>query len=169
MIEIPIQQLQRDGESEFHFTGSQKDLGLGRIEFPLRDLEIYLRLHDADHGYYLAGELYGIAKLECHRCLTQLPYSLDLKLQTLIVLDDSDDFDGQDEVIHIDASDQTLDLTGFIHDMILLDLPVKILCREGCQGLCAQCGTNLNKSTCDCHTEVIDPRWEKLKELNFEE
>ena len=169
MIEIPIQQLQRSGENEFRFIGSQEDLGLGNIEFPVRDLEIYLRLHEADHGYYLVGELYGIAELECHRCLTQFPYSLDLSLQTLIVLDGSEDFDDEDEVIHIEANDQTIDLTGYIHDMILLDLPVKILCREDCQGLCAQCGTNLNESSCDCDTETVDPRWEKLKEINFEE
>ncbi|MCF7805661.1 MAG: DUF177 domain-containing protein [Candidatus Marinimicrobia bacterium] len=169
MIKIPLQRLQQEGDLEFHFSGSQEELGLSDIEFPVREIDIRFHLIEADHGYYLAGDLAGIASLECHRCLTTFTRVLDLELSTLIVLDNAEEFELEDDIIYIPDDAQAIDVTGYIHDAILLDLPVKFLCKKDCQGLCAQCGTNLNVSSCDCDTETIDPRWQKLRELNLEE
>jgi len=169
MIKIPIQQLQHDGDMEFHFVGSADDLGFTKIDFPVPNMDIQFRLIDADHGYFLTGTLTGLAQTECHRCLMQFDYDLDVQLDVLIVLDESDEFTPEDDIIKVPPDVQEIDLTDFLQDAIILDFPVKILCRENCQGLCAQCGTNLNQSSCDCEKETVDPRWEKLKELNFEE
>ena len=46
-----------------------------------------------------------------------------------------------------------------------LALPMKPLCREGCAGLCSQCGTNLNTGTCQCTSQWEDPRLAPLKGL----
>lgn len=43
---------------------------------------------------------------------------------------------------------QELDVTDDVRQEILLSYPVKFLCREDCQGLCPQCGTNLNERRC---------------------
>lgn len=37
-----------------------------------------------------------------------------------------------------------------LKDEIIMDLPVKILCKQDCKGLCAQCGKNLNEGFCGC-------------------
>ena len=37
-----------------------------------------------------------------------------------------------------------------IRDEIILDHPIRILCRPDCRGLCAFCGANLNEGPCDC-------------------
>lgn len=42
-----------------------------------------------------------------------------------------------------------LDVTDDIRQEILLSVPVKVLCREDCRGLCARCGTNLNERRCE--------------------
>jgi uncharacterized protein len=42
---------------------------------------------------------------------------------------------------------------------------MKPLCAEGCKGLCAQCGTNLNTGTCACAVGWEDPRLAPLKGL----
>ena len=39
------------------------------------------------------------------------------------------------------------------------------LCADDCQGLCAQCGRNLNEGDCDCVRDETDSRWGPLKEL----
>ncbi len=62
-------------------------------------------------------------------------------------------------------TDDKLDLTEDIIDTIILNLPMKPLCNEGCKGLCPKCGINLNEEQCDCEIEYVDPRFEKLKEL----
>jgi hypothetical protein len=44
-------------------------------------------------------------------------------------------------------------------------LPMKPLCRVDCKGLCPNCGTNLNDTTCDCEIRWEDPRLAGLKAL----
>ncbi len=56
-----------------------------------------------------------------------------------------------------------------IRDLIILNLPSKILCRDDCRGLCSQCGTNLNDKRCKCTREIFDPRWEALQDLRKDE
>ena len=46
--------------------------------------------------------------------------------------------------------DDEIDLGQLMREQFYLALPMKPLCREACQGLCPQCGTNLNSGTCDC-------------------
>jgi len=48
---------------------------------------------------------------------------------------------------------------------IFLELPMKVLCKEDCRGVCPDCGTNLNYGSCNCAAEKIDPRLEKLKDF----
>ena len=45
---------------------------------------------------------------------------------------------------------------------------MKPLCKDDCKGLCANCGTNLNKATCDCSPQWEDPRLAALKALKKE-
>ncbi len=37
-----------------------------------------------------------------------------------------------------------------VRDALLLAVPMKLLCREDCKGLCQKCGTNLNIEMCRC-------------------
>jgi uncharacterized protein len=64
--------------------------------------------------------------------------------------------------------DETIDLGELVREQFYLALPMKPLCADACKGLCSQCGTNLNRGTCDCRTEWQDPRFEKLKALKKE-
>jgi uncharacterized protein len=38
-----------------------------------------------------------------------------------------------------------------IRDEIILDHPIRVLCKPDCRGLCSFCGTNLNEGACDCN------------------
>jgi uncharacterized protein len=44
---------------------------------------------------------------------------------------------------------------------------MSVVCREDCQGLCAQCGQNLNEKKCGCEQRVIDPRLAALKDIKL--
>ncbi len=46
-----------------------------------------------------------------------------------------------------------IDLDRFIIESIIVNVPMKPLCKEDCKGLCPVCGANLNIETCNC---VID-------------
>ena len=45
---------------------------------------------------------------------------------------------------------EVVDLTKAVSDSINLDLPLRVLCTDDCQGLCSGCGVNLNHESCKC-------------------
>ena len=56
-------------------------------------------------------------------------------------------------------------LEDALREQVLLALPLKVICREDCKGLCPHCGANLNDGQCSCADDVDDPRWTALKDL----
>jgi uncharacterized protein len=65
--------------------------------------------------------------------------------------------------------DGHIDLAPLVREYMLLDIPMKPLCRPDCKGLCPVCGQNLNDSTCQHQVDEIDPRLSVLKELGGNE
>ena len=52
-------------------------------------------------------------------------------------------------------------LEDLLREQVLLAVPLKAVCNEGCRGLCPSCGKNLNVEACDCQP-VPDDRWGAL-------
>lgn len=46
-----------------------------------------------------------------------------------------------------------VELDDEIRQEIILDYPMKIICRDDCKGLCPNCGQNLNIAECECNNE----------------
>jgi uncharacterized protein len=69
----------------------------------------------------------------------------------------------QEEIFPINEHHE-VDLTEAIRQNILTKLPMAMLCREDCLGLCPQCGHDLNLGPCDCAPEA-DTRWNVLEQL----
>ena len=77
---------------------------------------------------------------------------------------------GEAEELHTPYLEEgQLELTGWVRDALLLALPVRLLCREDCRGLCPVCGVDLNTVDPEEHRHESggDPRWAKLSELKF--
>jgi uncharacterized protein len=70
----------------------------------------------------------------------------------------------EEEATIIDEQ-HVLDLAEVVRQAIFVTLPMHPLCTEECTGLCSQCGQNLKDGRCECTTEVADPRFEILKQL----
>jgi uncharacterized protein len=67
------------------------------------------------------------------------------------------------------VEEDVLDLRAWARDALALALPVQLLCRPDCAGLCAICGTDLNTSGPEhAHEREPDLRWAKLGELKFD-
>jgi uncharacterized protein len=62
------------------------------------------------------------------------------------------------------AADE-LQISAWARDAVALALPVKILCRADCAGLCPVCGKNLNEEPHEHEEEAIDSRWAVLEQL----
>jgi uncharacterized protein len=75
------------------------------------------------------------------------------------------------ELDEIDAEPfdgKTIDLDPVVREQVLLALPVSVLCREDCKGLCPTCGQDLNEKDCG-HGKVkeVDARLAKLKDIKL--
>ena len=51
-----------------------------------------------------------------------------------------------------------VDIEGIAREAVILALPEQVLCSTECQGLCAQCGHDLNRGPCGCTAlEISQP------------
>ncbi len=69
--------------------------------------------------------------------------------------------------IEVKDINESVDLTPYMREAIILGFPNYPVCRTDCKGLCSQCGVNLNKDTCECKPPA-DARWNALDNLSKE-
>jgi uncharacterized protein len=118
----------------------------------------------------VVGEFGASFELRCARCLEVVPFRLNQDFDLLYRPQGIDA--GKDE-ISITVADAEigyyrgggLQLEDLLKEQVLLGVPFRTLCRENCQGLCPQCGRNLNQGACECVRESTDPRWSALAGL----
>jgi uncharacterized protein len=120
--------------------------------------------------YRVTGRIMVVLELTCGRCLEPftLPVTAEFDLRYVPRLENAGE--GEREVDEDDLttafySDNRIDLSELIVEQLHLALPMKALCSDNCKGLCPQCGTNLNASTCDCGRQWMDPRLAALRNL----
>jgi len=113
------------------------------------------RLELLGEDYLMRGSLRGAIETECTRCLepTKVPVDVDIAVQFVEQdpnLLDSDPEGGGD---FVQFSDGIIDLTPEVREEIFLAVPMNPICDPPCKGICAHCGANLDKTTCDCESK----------------
>ena len=98
----------------------------------------------------------------CDRCLLPVPVSMILDMEHTVVSPEASIEDEDDESI---MDGYQLDVEALVYHEILVNWPVKILCKEDCKGVCLKCGTNLNERECGCDTFIPDPRMAAIKDI----
>ena len=58
-----------------------------------------------------------------------------------------------------------LDVDKLVYAEILVNWPMRVLCKDDCKGICKVCGMNLNKGTCSCDSFVPDPRMAAFQDI----
>lgn len=127
-----------------------------------------LRLTNAGTRILVQGRIKAEVMVECARCNESFPYPMDLEIEEYFVHADSPEADvvGLDLLEILTYQEDRVVLDEMVRQNFLAAVPMQPVCRDGnCQGLCDQCGCDLNVGQCDCETETIDPRWAKLGEL----
>jgi uncharacterized protein len=118
----------------------------------------------------LRGRLATSLELACARCLEPVRQKVDREFELLYRPRGSDA--GRDELSVTDAEAEIgyydgegLLLEDVLREQVLLAVPLKVICREDCRGLCPHCGKNLNQEQCSCEATTEDPRWAALKDI----
>src|SRR6516225_1129965 len=85
-------------------------------------------------GYALRLRFDATVTGPCMRCLRDAAQAVAVEAREVDVPGE-DDGDGE-ELGSPYVQDETLDLRAWAHDAFALAMPAKVLCREGCLGLC---------------------------------
>ena len=72
-----------------------------------------------------------------------------------------------DEMEVIAYSGDSIDIADEIAQQIIMAIPFKHLCSDGCKGLCPRCGADLNKKPCKCSSEGESNPFAALNALSF--
>ena len=120
-----------------------------------------------DDELWLSGEIAGNALLECRRCLEPTSTPVRAHFQNLLRYQPGAEglqiVEEDEEEIFV-FGNPNLDLSPFLSEAFLLEVPYTTLCKEDCQGLCPVCGVNRNKTNCG-HTEEKPGKLSGLKHL----
>jgi uncharacterized protein len=130
------------------------------------------RVSYADPDCLLRARVDYEQTLVCDRCLKPFTVPAGSEVELLLVVEEGGRGDAGDEVelqeedlgvVYLDSEE--LDPRPLLVDQLQLNVPMKPLCREDCQGLCPRCGADWNEGRCDCAEEGGDPRWAALAAL----
>lgn len=92
----------------------------------------------------------GCFTVPCARCLSPVTLDYDTEIDFRFTSGES-----VDEALC--ATGDTLDFTQAVAGAIRADIPIRVVCKEDCSGLCPVCGNNLNERVCGCEKELLNP------------
>jgi len=112
------------------------------------------------------GRITTCLSFVCSRCLTPFEFPIDSKFDLLFLPEDvhemKDELDEED-LDRLFYQSRQIDIREVILEQLNLTFPVKPLCAETCQGICAVCGQIRHGGKCGCLVKESDARLEKLK------
>lgn len=130
-------------------------------------------VHKDKRQFRLVGHVQSTLELPCGRCLEPLRWPVDaefdLRYVPLGTAAGTDDHEiAGDDMTTAFYEHEEIDLGQLMTEQFYLSLPMKPLCNPECRGLCAECGTNLNRGSCACEHRWVDPRLAALSALKKE-
>ena len=111
----------------------------------------------------LVGSIKVVLRGECDRCLKSVDVPVFAEFEYSVVKPDGyhePDDEGQDFMKGYELDTETL-----INNELIMSLPMKVLCKETCKGLCPVCGKNRNVNECGCDTFIPDPRMAAISDI----
>jgi uncharacterized protein len=146
---------------EIHLKG---ELPAEELDFDLRDemirvvspVEFDLEIEKLDDAILIQGQLRAELECECVRCLKKFTRGLDLENWTLHLPLSGDDA--------VSVDNDSVDLTPFVREDILLGFPQHPLCKPDCVGLKPKTGKS--KKIAD-KMELKPSAWTELNKLKL--
>ena len=157
------------GNEEIHFISGKVESNLTDIDFDefkiIKPILYTGEIYKVGYSYIINIDISFKYKSKCARCLQSTTKAMEIGLNAKLEKDSNKSRSDEGDLDIIYLENNILDLDKYILMEIASALPMRVLCNEECKGICPQCGKNLNKGSCDCEIENIDPRFEKLKDL----
>lgn len=155
-----------EGIHDYQFDEPPSDIGLD--ERFSSTVSVQVKLEKRRRQLFLTGHIKTSGRFVCDRCLDDFDQILNIDYRMAYVYDESDAGElDRDEITVLQPSSNVIKIDDDVREYILLAVPLKLLCRDDCAGLCGTCGANLNHAVCDCPNEETnsDTIGNKLKRI----
>jgi len=120
-------------------TYTPQRMELETAEFKLiRPLEADYHIKREENELRVEVSVRAFLETSCARCLENLEYPLKKEYSFSYKVKETDIIDPTDD----------------IRQEIIIDWPMKPVCKPDCLGLCPRCGENLNKGKCSCQMKT---------------
>lgn len=113
---------------------------------------------------FIRGAVDVTLSIPCGRCLEEVPTQICFDIDKKLDINDGslvdDEMEENDYLIGFE-----LDVDKLVYAEILVNWPMRVLCKEDCEGICKVCGANLNKGDCGCQRTELDPRMAAIQDI----
>lgn len=135
MIRISLRDITSKG-LEIHRQIPKEGIGLTDEEVDIQSpLDIHVHVSRVEGTVFAEVKLSATFGYLCARCLEPI---VDEGVREY------------DFTFEIGLDDEFVDVGEEIRQELIVENPTRILCQDNCQGICRDCGVNLNKEKCQC-------------------
>jgi uncharacterized protein len=119
-------------------------------DLDLKELHGVVRVGKTPQGILLQASFNAMVDAECVRCLASFEQPLHTDFSELFAFTPR----SVSESGLVLPEDGYIQFEPLVREYILVEVPIRPLCREDCKGLCQVCGEDLNESTCEHEQRV---------------
>ena len=133
-------------------------------------LHVSLSIRKASGFFELQFHTVGTVDITCDRCLDLMEQPIETDNQLVVKLGTATPED--DDTVTVDENEGILDTSWFIYEFIALAIPIQHVHAPGkCNPAMTKALEELSadRSGDEESSQTIDPRWEKLINLNFKD
>ncbi|QNM05908.1 YceD family protein [Qiania dongpingensis] len=138
----------------------------GLADYPVIDKKpVKLRVtNTGDKKLLIEADVSFALVMPCDRCLeaVTVPFSFPIS-RMADFREGKEESEEPEEQPYIEG--YTLDVDALVRDELFVHMPMKVLCREDCKGICNRCGANLNHGVCGCEVTEQDPRMAVIRDI----
>jgi len=119
------------------------------------------------------GDVTGTLRFRCSRCLEPCAQPVRLSVHQALAPAVDHPTEGHHQLNAADLEqwyyrDGGVETNDVVREQLLLAIPMRVVCRADCRGLCASCGRNLNEGACACPAPPSSSWVEQLKRVRLE-
>lgn len=151
------------------------------------NVKVELIVKKTSSAFEFNFNLKGVVQVPCNRCMDDMDQEIDSQNKLIVKLG-KEYSEESDEIVVIPEDDGEINIAWFLYEFVALNIPIKHVHEPGsCNKTISSKlrkhravssdddGEDLDDNTADIDESVdstsdtIDPRWEGLKEINFDE
>ena len=151
-------------EAQYSVAGNVVEIA-GEEHKAVKEVPVQITVSHVSNGKaHVIGKGSVAFDLCCDRCLKPRQYDMELDFEVDVYAPNAipEDMDADEQMF---MEGYQLNIEALVDSEIMMQWPMKVLCKPDCKGICMKCGKDLNTGECGCDTFVPDPRMAAIKDI----